>query len=268
MLVLFAACCPANGEKGIENIAMPEKETDEARQVEDTFKKLYGLVYSLGQSIGNCRDPRADDLHSRQRAIERALEARGFARLIASVRGEHNHRFRNMALVGCQPTPEANLRAFEAYDRAMSELERFVEGEQASPIVPSSATLASRTEFKEAYRSALWTMKSLRWCSEHWQRSDELAIEEARLSALEERARALGLHQEMRLAADENAQQLALMRLDNQCRSGFEKAAESHAANVARVETVLGAPALAETSLRPATNERGGSPPRQAGEHQ
>ncbi len=239
MLVLFTACSPASGEPGIENIAMPEKDSSEARQVEDAFTKLYGLVYSLGQSIGNCRDSRAYDLRSRQREIERNLEARGFARSMLSVREDYNHNIRNMAVVGCHPTPEANLRAFEDHDSAMSELERFAKGEQAELIVPSSATLAFRTEFKEAYRSALWTMMFLRWCGARWQRPDELAVEEARLSALNERAHALDLHPEMRLAAQENAQQMAVMRLDTYCNGGFEKAAESHAATVARLERAL-----------------------------
>ena len=67
----------------------------------------------------------------------------------------------------------------------------------------------------------------LRWCDDRWTRPRERAQSEARLAAIDAEADRLGLRPEMELAAQDNAQQMATMRLDTRCSGGFDRSQQA-----------------------------------------
>jgi hypothetical protein len=81
-----------------------------------------------------------------------------------------------------------------------------------------------REDFRTAYGSVLWTMMVLRWCDARWKRPRETAAAEARLAAVDAEAIRRGLRPQMEQAANDNAQQMATMRLDAMCNGGFDDA--------------------------------------------
>ena len=81
-----------------------------------------------------------------------------------------------------------------------------------------------REDFRTAYRSVLWTMMVLRWCNARWDRPKETAAAESRLAAIDAKAIRRGLKPQMEQAASDNAQQMAVMRLDVRCSGGFDPA--------------------------------------------
>ena len=83
-----------------------------------------------------------------------------------------------------------------------------------------------REDFRTAYRSVLWTMMVLRWCDARWERPKQTAAAEARLATIDADAIRRGLKPQMEQAANDNAQQMATMRLDTMCSGGFDS---SHA---------------------------------------
>ena len=94
-------------------------------------------------------------------------------------------------------------------------------------------------DFRIAYGSVLWTMMVLRWCDRRWTRPSETAAAEARLRAIDEQAVKLGLRPQMDQAAQDNAQQMAIMRLDVHCNGGFERFHASAERALAKVERLI-----------------------------
>ena len=94
-------------------------------------------------------------------------------------------------------------------------------------------------DFRTAYRSVLWTMMFLRWCDRRWERPKETAKAEARLAAIEGEAVRRGLKPQMDQAVQDNAQQMALMRLDVHCSGGFERPHASAQQALSKVERLL-----------------------------
>ena len=103
-------------------------------------------------------------------------------------------------------------------------------GNQVVPLEPVAETKmptavpdsASLEDFRTAYGSVLWTMMVLRWCDARWKRPQETAAAEARLAAIDAEAISRGLKPQMEQAANDNAQQMATMRLDTMCNGGFD----------------------------------------------
>ncbi len=81
---------------------------------------------------------------------------------------------------------------------------------------------AFQKEFRTAYASVLWSMMVLRWCNARWKRPQEAAEAEERLAAIGAEAIRRGLKPQMEQAADDNARQMATMRLDTMCGGGFD----------------------------------------------
>jgi hypothetical protein len=100
----------------------------------------------------------------------------------------------------------------------------------SSPLLEYANAVAVNSafheEFRMAYGSALWTMMVLRWCDGRWNRPVETAKAEARLKAINAKAVRRGLKPQMEQAAEDNARQMAVMRLDVHCSAGFDR---SHA---------------------------------------
>ncbi len=93
----------------------------------------------------------------------------------------------------------------------------------SSPPPAAAASSPFHEEFRTAYGSVLWTMMVLRWCNDRWDRPRQTAAAEARLKAINSKAVRRGLGPQMRQAADDNARQMAVMRLDVRCSQGFER---------------------------------------------
>ena len=79
-----------------------------------------------------------------------------------------------------------------------------------------------REDFQTAYAAVLWSMMVLRWCDARWKRPVETAAAESRLAAIDKQATNMGLEPQMEQAADDNARQMATMRLDTMCTGGFD----------------------------------------------
>ena len=94
-------------------------------------------------------------------------------------------------------------------------------------------------DFQTAYGSVLWTMMVLRWCDRRWARPKETAAAEARLKAIDEQAVKLGLRPQMDQAAQDNARQMATMRLDVHCNGGFDRFHASAERALTKVERLF-----------------------------
>jgi len=79
-----------------------------------------------------------------------------------------------------------------------------------------------REDFQTAYAAVLSSMMVLRWCDARWKRPEETAAAESRLAAIDKQATNMGLEPQMEQAADDNARQMATMRLDTMCSGGFD----------------------------------------------
>ena len=111
--------------------------------------------------------------------------------------------------------------------------------EIGKPMTPGDSLF--RQDFRTAYGSVLWTMMVLRWCDERWAGPAETAKAQARLEAIDAQAAAMGLDEEMRQAADDNARQMAIMRLDTRCHGGFEPALQNAKRALGKVESLIAA---------------------------
>ena len=113
-------------------------------------------------------------------------------------------------------------------------------------IAMAAAGTAFQEEFRAAYRSALWTMMVLRWCDRRWDRPVQTAKAEARLRAVSRQAIRRGLKRQMEQAADDNARQMAVMRLDVRCTGGFDRFHASAQRALTGVEQLMRRPRRAQ----------------------
>ena len=104
---------------------------------------------------------------------------------------------------------------------------------------PMIANSLFREDFRTAYGSVLWRMMLLRWCNARWDRPKETAELELRLAAIDAEAIRRGLKPQMEQAADDNARQMAIMRLDTMCSGGFEPSRASAERGLAELERFM-----------------------------
>ena len=109
-------------------------------------------------------------------------------------------------------------------------------------IARAAAGTPFQEEFRAAYGSVLWTMMFLRWCNGIWKHPRETAAAEARFRAINAQAIRRGLKRQMEQAADDNARQMAVMRLDIRCSGGFDRPHTNARRALTQVEQLLGRP--------------------------
>lgn len=110
-------------------------------------------------------------------------------------------------------------------------------GTQDDKPMPGDALF--REDFRTAYGVVLWRMMLLRWCDARWDRPKETAELESRLAAINAEALRRGLKRQMEQAADDNARQMATMRLDTMCRGGFEPSRASAERGLTELERFM-----------------------------